>query len=138
MHRSRIGKWMLDFAWFVVHALREECRNPTFSDCSDPQGSRTRLPNPLKFSERNKKSRRTGGILHYAETRGFEPPKGLTPYLISSEAHSTGLCDVSNEFTDYPYSGILAKTPPNALDSRPVHSKMYPCRISESPRQLPP
>ncbi len=31
-----------------------------------------------------------------AETRGFEPPKGLTPYLISSEAHSTGLCDVSS------------------------------------------
>lgn len=32
----------------------------------------------------------------FAETRGFEPPKDLTPYLISSEAHSTGLCDVSN------------------------------------------
>lgn len=31
-----------------------------------------------------------------AETGGFEPPMGFTPYLISSEAHSTGLCDVSN------------------------------------------
>ena len=30
-----------------------------------------------------------------AETRRFELLKGLTPYLVSSEAHSTGLCDVS-------------------------------------------
>ncbi|MFM1786527.1 MAG: hypothetical protein RL228_477 [Actinomycetota bacterium] len=36
-----------------------------------------------------------GGLYLFAETRGFEPPKGFTPYLISSEAHSTGLCDVS-------------------------------------------
>ena len=37
-----------------------------------------------------------------AETRRFELLKGLTPYLVSSEAHSTGLCDVSKyrcEFT---------------------------------------
>lgn len=32
-----------------------------------------------------------------AEMRGFEPPKGFIPYLISSEAHSTGLCDISLE-----------------------------------------
>jgi hypothetical protein len=37
------------------------------------------------------------GAFSFAETRGFEPPKGFTPYLISSEAHSTGLCDVSLE-----------------------------------------
>jgi len=30
-----------------------------------------------------------------AETRRFELLKGFTPYLVSSEAHSTGLCDVS-------------------------------------------
>ena len=36
-----------------------------------------------------------GEVFVSAETRGFEPPKDLTPYLISSEAHSTGLCDVS-------------------------------------------
>ena len=30
-----------------------------------------------------------------AETRGFEPPNQFLGYLISSEAHSTGLCDVS-------------------------------------------
>ena len=30
-----------------------------------------------------------------AETRGFEPPNPFQGYLISSEAHSTGLCDVS-------------------------------------------
>ena len=30
-----------------------------------------------------------------AETRGFEPPNPFLGYLISSEAHSTGLCDVS-------------------------------------------
>jgi len=34
-------------------------------------------------------------ILSRAETRRFELLKGLTPYLVSSEAHSTGLCDVS-------------------------------------------
>jgi Xaa-Pro aminopeptidase len=37
-----------------------------------------------------------------AETRRFELLKGLTPYLVSSEAHSTGLCDVSE------YKGSLA------------------------------
>ena len=30
-----------------------------------------------------------------AETRRFELLKAFTPYLVSSEAHSTGLCDVS-------------------------------------------
>ena len=30
-----------------------------------------------------------------AETKRFELLKGFTPYLVSSEAHSTGLCDVS-------------------------------------------
>jgi hypothetical protein len=33
--------------------------------------------------------------VNLAETRRFELLKGLTPYLVSSEAHSTGLCDVS-------------------------------------------
>ena len=43
-----------------------------------------------------------------AETRRFELLKAFTPYLVSSEAHSTGLCDVSKyrlEFTGrYPTS----------------------------------
>ena len=30
-----------------------------------------------------------------AETRRFELLKAIKPYLVSSEAHSTGLCDVS-------------------------------------------
>ena len=34
-------------------------------------------------------------VFNLAETRRFELLKGLTPYLVSSEAHSTGLCDVS-------------------------------------------
>jgi hypothetical protein len=34
-------------------------------------------------------------LVNLAETRRFELLKGLTPYLVSSEAHSTGLCDVS-------------------------------------------
>jgi hypothetical protein len=34
-------------------------------------------------------------VVNLAETRRFELLKGLTPYLVSSEAHSTGLCDVS-------------------------------------------
>lgn len=34
-------------------------------------------------------------IVNLAETRGFEPPNPFLGYLISSEAHSTGLCDVS-------------------------------------------
>jgi len=44
-----------------------------------------------------------------AETKRFELLKAFTPYLVSSEAHSTGLCDVSKyrcEFTgnNYPLS----------------------------------
>ena len=42
--------------------------------------------------------------LNLAETRRFELLKDLTPYLVSSEAHSTGLCDVSElqgKFTDF-------------------------------------
>ena len=35
-------------------------------------------------------------ILTLAETKRFELLKGFTPYLVSSEAHSTGLCDVSS------------------------------------------
>ena len=34
-------------------------------------------------------------LIKSAETRRFELLKALTPYLVSSEAHSTGLCDVS-------------------------------------------
>ncbi len=30
-----------------------------------------------------------------AETKRFELLKAIKPYLVSSEAHSTGLCDVS-------------------------------------------
>jgi hypothetical protein len=40
-------------------------------------------------------ARPTPLIVFMAETRRFELLKGLTPYLVSSEAHSTGLCDVS-------------------------------------------
>ena len=39
-----------------------------------------------------------------AETKRFELLKGFTPYLVSSEAHSTGLCDVSElhaQFTGF-------------------------------------
>ena len=36
------------------------------------------------------------GIEICAETRRFELLKAFTPYLVSSEAHSTGLCDVSS------------------------------------------
>ena len=31
-----------------------------------------------------------------AETAGFEPARGVSPYLLSREAHSTWLCDVSS------------------------------------------
>jgi hypothetical protein len=65
---------------------------------SDRQRSRNRLfPNPhSSISGQTKTPTRKGEGLLSAETRGFEPPKDLTPYLISSEAHSTGLCDVSS------------------------------------------
>ena len=45
-----------------------------------------------------------GFALNMAETKRFELLKGLTPYLVSSEAHSTGLCDVSElqrQFTGF-------------------------------------
>jgi hypothetical protein len=32
-----------------------------------------------------------------AETEGFEPSRGVNPYLLSREAHSTWLCDVSSD-----------------------------------------
>ena len=55
------------------------------------------LPNPYSsISGQTKDPARRGEVSLSAETRGFEPPKDLTPYLISSEAHSTGLCDVSS------------------------------------------
>ena len=64
---------------------------------SDRQRSRNPLPNPhSSISGQTKTPTREGEGLLSAETRGFEPPKDLTPYLISSEAHSTGLCDVSS------------------------------------------
>ncbi len=34
-------------------------------------------------------------VHHLAETEGFEPSRGVNPYLLSREAHSTWLCDVS-------------------------------------------
>ena len=79
---------------------------PIASDC---QQSRNRLlPNPHNsshdfltnpphpYSEQKIIPAQQGRDYFSAETRGFEPPKDLTPYLISSEAHSTGLCDVSS------------------------------------------
>lgn len=39
-------------------------------------------------------SKGTAGL--FAETAGFEPARGVNPYLLSREAHSTGLCDVSS------------------------------------------
>ena len=42
-----------------------------------------------------------GFTLVGAETRRFELLKGLTPYLVSSEAHSTGLCDVSKWWVQF-------------------------------------
>ena len=34
-------------------------------------------------------------LFYMAETKRFELLKAIKPYLVSSEAHSTGLCDVS-------------------------------------------
>ncbi len=33
--------------------------------------------------------------MYLAESEGFEPPEGLTLRLISSQVHSTGLCQLS-------------------------------------------
>ena len=68
--------------------------------CGDERNRRSRysrelLPNPHNSSQQ-KRPHPYGWSHFLAETRGFEPPKDLTPYLISSEAHSTGLCDVSS------------------------------------------
>ena len=46
-----------------------------------------------------------------AETAGFEPARGVNPYLHSREAHSTGLCDVSNA----DYSKAFSSQTRNAL-----------------------
>ena len=46
-------------------------------------------------SELRRKAPISRGFSFSAETRGFEPPNPFQGYLISSEAHSTGLCDVS-------------------------------------------
>ena len=50
-----------------------------------------------------------GGISFSAETRGFEPPNPFQGYLISSEAHSTGLCDVSMELDKFSRKSKVAK-----------------------------
>ena len=47
----------------------------------------------------------------FAETAGFEPARGVNPYLLSREAHSTGLCDVSNA----DYSKAFSSQTRNAL-----------------------
>ena len=44
--------------------------------------------------EKPRDSKGTAGL--FAETAGFEPARGVNPYLLSREAHSTGLCDVSS------------------------------------------
>ena len=46
-----------------------------------------------------------------AETRRFELLKALTPYLVSSEAHSTGLCDVSELQVKFSASALPYLTP---------------------------
>ena len=58
-----------------------------------------------------------------AETRGFEPPNPFLGYLISSEAHSTGLCDVSE------YSASLqaiARVNPQKFASLPSITECVP------------
>ena len=45
-----------------------------------------------------------------AETRRFELLKALTPYLVSSEAHSTGLCDVSKYRCEFTGSYRMSET----------------------------
>ena len=47
----------------------------------------------------------------FAETAGFEPARGVNPYLLSREAHSTGLCDVSSA----DYSKAFSSQTRNAL-----------------------
>ncbi len=49
----------------------------------------------MRFSDEAHEHNLSNGPVNLAETRRFELLKGLTPYLVSSEAHSTGLCDVS-------------------------------------------
>ena len=43
----------------------------------------------------NKKPATCAGFFNMAESEGFEPPEGLTLRLISSQVHSTGLCQLS-------------------------------------------
>ena len=45
-----------------------------------------------------------------AETRRFELLKAFTPYLVSSEAHSTGLCDVSKYMCEFTGSCLPRET----------------------------
>ncbi len=45
-----------------------------------------------------------------AETRRFELLKAFTPYLVSSEAHSTGLCDVSKYRCEFTGSYRMSET----------------------------
>ena len=39
-----------------------------------------------------------------AETERFELSKAFRPYLVSSEAHSTGLCDVSKYLAEFTFN----------------------------------
>ena len=51
-----------------------------------------RFPTPTQLVKPPKR-----GFNYYAETEGFEPSRGVNPYLLSREAHSTWLCDVSSD-----------------------------------------
>ena len=63
-------------------------------------GFRDIKPKDLQASKtesiKQKKARYKSGLfMDMAESEGFEPPEGLTLRLISSQVHSTGLCQLS-------------------------------------------
>ena len=61
---------------------------------SRAQNPRTQIPRPEQTTTKPRDSNGIPGL--GAETAGFEPARGVNPYLLSREAHSTGLCDVSS------------------------------------------
>ena len=65
---------------------------------------------------------------HRAETVGFEPTEGVNPHILSRDAHSTGLCDVSLCTPRLPRSAHSGKV--SCLTLRFRHSVFRSCRCA--------
>ena len=80
---------------YKLRAAWRLCKSAILSICHTPAGGSHPHNKGYHFSTGNKKPATCAGFSNMAESEGFEPPEGLTLRLISSQVHSTGLCQLS-------------------------------------------